>query len=459
MQTEYKPSVSRSKAHYTSPLAIVSLCLFSALAMAIGALASPDIGVATLLAGTMVTVLLLLAGDDAVGLGVLLFVMSACQRAVFAVTSSGAALYLDDIVLIPIALLAVYRLLRRGRLNRWILLAAALVLVSVGLAFAQARGTDIGVYQARQILVPVILLLFGAALHPGELRRLRPLVIALGVIAAVYAVFEQFDVRLIDPRSYGGFQSSGDLTTYGRDFPGFYYYYFSDADFFVRSGGFLLNPPSLGMYIAGALCWLWFDRPANAKMLPAVLLSLLLTLGAILTMARGGFVIIAVLALQPVVLRRVGRFGFLIVGGLVGAFAFTQFVSAGSSARHSEGALYGFNYALTHPLGGGFGAAGNAVHTLTDEVSEAGESLTTVFLASCGWIALVLVAVLLVRGLAKHGGVPGAALTAAVIVAVFSETAAGLDASGFLWILGGVALKPGLPKTGRLRDDGVGLFQ
>lgn len=424
----------------SSSLAVIALCLFGATSLAIATFASPEAGVALLLGGVFVTTVFLLAGNDAVGLGLLLVTMSAVQRAVFSLSGASISLYLDDVVLVTMALLTAYRIIKAGRGGRWLLLGGVLVIVAVVLGFARAAGTEIGVYQARQILVPAILVLFGASLSREEIARLRPVILVFGVAAAIYALFEQLDFHPLDPRSYGGFQSTGEMSSYGREFPGFYYYYFDGNEYFVRSGGFLLNPPSLGMYIAAALGWLWYGHKRESRKVAPVLLSVLLIAGTIVTMARGGFVILAVLLIQPWVLRRAGKFGYVLVAGAVGAVAFTQFVGAGSSARHSDGALFGFSYALTHPLGGGFGTAGNAVHTLTDEIGEAGESLTTVFLAGCGWIALILIAALLFRGMGRGGGIAGAALIAAMVVAIFSETAGGLDAAAFIWILGGTAL-------------------
>lgn len=424
----------------TSTLAVVSLCFWGAVSLALALVVSSEVGVLVLLAGVFLTTLFLLSGDDAVGLAFMLFAMSAIQRAVFSLTGASVALYLDDTVLVTMALMTVYRLFRTGRHARWLIVGGALTVIAVGLGFIRATGTDIGVYQARQVLVPAILVLFGSTLSREELLRLKPVVVTIGLIAAVYALLEQADFRPLDPSSYGGFQSTGEMTTYGREFPGFYYYYYDGTNYFVRSGGFLLNPPSLGMYIAAGLGWLWYGRNRDEPRIGVIFISIVLIAGTIVTMARGGFVILVILLLQPWILRRAGKLGFLLVGGVLAAAAFSQFVTAGNSARHSDGALYGFAYSLTNPLGGGFGTAGNAVHTLTEEVGEAGESLTTVFLTACGWIALALVIALLYRGLARRGGIPGAALTAALVVAIFSETAAGLDAAAFIWVLGGAAL-------------------
>jgi hypothetical protein len=440
MLTNTSRSLTELRRPITSALAIVSLCLWGAVGLALALVVSPEVGVLVLLAGVFLTTLFLLGGDDAVGLALMLFVMSAIQRAVFALTGAGVALYLDDIVLVTMALMTVYRLFRTGRHARWLIVGGVLIVIAVGLGFVRASGTDIGVYQARQVLVPAILVLFGSTLSREELLRLKPVVVTFGVIAAIYALLEQADFRPLAPSSYGGFQSTGEMTTYGRDFPGFYYYYYDGTSYFVRSGGFLLNPPSLGMYIAAALGWLWYGRNRDEPKIRTVFISIILIAGTTVTMARGGFVILGILLLQPWILRKAGKLGFLLVGGVLAAVAFSQFVTAGNSAKHSDGALYGFAYSLTNPLGGGFGTAGNAVHTLTEEVGEAGESLTTVFLTACGWIALALVIALLYRGLTRRGGIPGAALTAALVVAIFSETAAGLDAAAFIWVLGGAAL-------------------
>ncbi|MCS5716759.1 hypothetical protein N1027_01265 [Herbiconiux sp. CPCC 205763] len=377
--------------------------------------------------------------DKPIHLAVLLFTASLLQRALGAIFENPNALLLDDLVLVSVALWVVSQFLRRRNISSRTVVFILVFFLIMAVAFVQATNTSIAIYQLRQILVPVILVLFGMCLTKEQVQKLTPFVIFLGVIGALYAAFELLGVYPVDPAGYSGFQSTGPTLSYGRDLPGFYYYYLPDGEALIRTGGLLLNPPSFGMYCGAAFMWVWLD-PGRRSMAANLSLSAILLFGAISSFSRGGFVILALAILQPFLTRKSGQLAFILVAAVIGFVALQEFSDDGQSGRHVDGAFYGFQYALTHPIGGGFGRVGNAVASLTGESTDAGESLAAIFLAAAGWFGILVIAYLIYRGVRAGRTMNGAALTAAVLVALLSETAGGLDATGTLWILAGTAL-------------------
>jgi hypothetical protein len=391
----------------------------------------------------------------------LLVTASAIQRAVAASTQNANALWLDDIVLVGIILFAAGRILKTSS-TRTKVVIVVLVLV---LAVAVVRSPDLGVgiSQFRQMAVPMILLLFGMVLTREEIMSAGAVVVGVILIGAFYGLLEQLGWRPIDPLGVLG------LNQYSHagqrlGLPNSYFYYFGDGEARLeRSGGLILNPPSFGMLVASGLMWAWFTRQRNGLL--AIVASVVFLVVSFFAFGRGGFVLIALAVFQPFLTRKSGKFAFLVVGVALGYVALSEFVGDGQSARHVDGFFGGIFYALTHPLGGGFGTAGNTLSQLgIENESGANESLAAIFMASTGWIGIIVVALLLLRGVLSGRTLVGAALTGAILVSLVSETASGLDATGPLWILAGFALSPlsrepevpGLaPPTGRVDSAGL----
>ncbi|WP_368498774.1 hypothetical protein [Herbiconiux sp. A18JL235] len=405
--------------------------------------------VAILSGGSQVAVLLLIgcfgaASVTAAVMGqpvviiALLVVASAIQRAVAASTLSATALWLDDIVLVGMVLYAAGRIMKESSL-RVKLVVVVLVLV-LGVAVVRAPDLGLGITQFRQMAVPMILVLFGMVLTREQIMKAGPIVVAVIFVGAVYGLFEQLGWRPIDPLGVLGLNQYA----HGKSFEGLpnsYYYYPADGVRLERSGGLVLNPPSFGMLVGAGLIWAWYTLKGHdvAKLICTVVFLA----AALFAFGRGGFVLIALAAFQPLLTRKSGKLSFLVVGVVLGYVALSEFISDGQSAKHVDGFVGGIVYAITHPLGGGFGTAGNSLSRIgLENESGANESLAAIFMASVGWIGIAVIAFLLVRGILAGRSLPGAALTGAVVVSLVSETAGGLDATGPLWILAGFALSP-----------------
>lgn len=368
----------------------------------------------------------------------LLVAASACQRAVGAITGSSIALWLDDSVLIGMALYVLIRL--SARLNAR---TVALLLVFAGfLLFALVRATDfsVGLYQLRQIAVPALLVLFGMVFDREKIKQASPVVIAFIAVGALYGLLELAGIRLIDPSTASGLNTFSSTNIRENGLPAAYRYFLSDGTVLSRVGGLILNPPSFGILAATGFIWLRFSEMRRGP--GFVILALLFGTMTVASLGRGGFVVLGLAIVQPFLTKYSGRLAFVLVGAVMGVVAYSEFVTQGQSGRHAEGFTYGLTYALSHPIGGGFGLVGNSVNQLglAGDDSGAGESLAAIFLTAFGWFGILLLVWLLLRGIGAGKTLPGVALTAAVLVSLVSETAGGLDAAGPLWILGGLAL-------------------
>ncbi|RFA15151.1 hypothetical protein B7R21_03720 [Subtercola boreus] len=412
-------------------------------------IAVPVVTIFTISAGPdgLVTVLVVLMGlgsvlaalsDKPVLIIGLLVGASACQRAVGAVTGSPIALWLDDSVLIGMALYVLIRL--SARINGKI---AAVLLIFVGfLLFALVRSTDfsVGLYQLRQVAVPALLLLFGVVFDREKIKKASPVVLTFIAIGALYGVLELAGIRLIDPSTASGLNTFSSTNIRENGLPAAYRYFLSDGTVLSRVGGLILNPPSFGILAATGFIWLRFSD--NRRGPGFVILGLLFAVMTVASLGRGGIVVLGLAIAQPFITKYSGRLAFILVGAVMGVVAYGEFVTQGQSGRHAEGFTYGLTYALSHPIGGGFGLVGNSVNQLglAGDDSGAGESLAAIFLTAFGWVGILLLVWLLLRGIGAGTTMPGVALTSAVLVSLVSETAGGLDAAGPLWILGGFAL-------------------
>ncbi|NQX35568.1 hypothetical protein [Herbiconiux sp. VKM Ac-2851] len=370
----------------------------------------------------------------------LLVAASACQRALSALTGSSLALWLDDAVLIGFVVYIVIRLSSRLQ-GKFSLVLTLVVFVSfLGVALLRSTELSVGFYQLRQVGVPAILLLFGMMVDREALRRASPVVVGFIAVGALYGVLELGGLRLIDPATATGLNAFSTSSIRENGLPAAYRYFLSDGVVLSRVGGLVLNPPSFGILAASGLLWLRFSSMKRGVAFYA--LAVLFCGMTIASLGRGGFVVLGLALVQPLISRYSGRLAFAVVGLVMGFVAYSEISTQGQSGRHAEGFLFGLTYALTHPLGGGFGLVGNSVASLELEgaASGAAESLAAIFLTAIGWIGLIILAWLLVKGVGAGRTIPGVALTAAVLITLFSETAGGLDAAGPLWILAGAAL-------------------
>lgn len=366
---------------------------------------------------------------------VLLLISSAIQRPLSAWSGDSLALLLDDAVLVVMVASVILRAPVLFKRNPFVAFSAAALIIYTLAEVQLSPDIATAFSQWRQVTVPIVLLLFGYLVRPGQLRVVKPIVLCLGVVASIYAIVEFYGVYPIDPNGYSSLQAGRDRIVV-RDLPGFYYYFYGPESYLMRSGTFLLNPPSAGIYLGATAVWVWLGRTRFPT--GRVLITLLLATAAALTLSRAALIIFVLLALQPVITRRLGARAFPIFAAVPAGLALNELLSHGGTIRHLDGAMAGISVALTHPVGGGFGVLGNVTKDWSGD--GVGESLGAIFLVATGWFGILVIVAVLWRGISVGHSIPGVALTSAILVSLFSETAGGLDAAGALWLLAGAAL-------------------
>jgi len=398
------------------------------------------------------------AGDGPIlRLTLLLLLLTAAAQSPLTALLPGAAWtnVLDDLAALAAFACAAPRLLRAP-----LAIVAGAAVWTVVLAFAATRSTlppGETLVVARQVLVPVLLVLVGTSLRPEEWHAVRRATIVVGVGNACYALLELAGVHLLDPTALSTFNA--DRMVLRDGLPAYYSYWFGPGsplgalgtDHVVRTGGTLLNPPVAGLVAAAALVFAWHERELRGRRVVLVLVSL----STATALARGGFVVAAAALGLSALAARVGRVGTVIAAVPLIWFAATQLADDGDSASHSDGLAYGVRRAFETGVGEGFGHAGNLAKA--SGLAEASESLAGIAFAAAGLPALVLVAWLLLRcALAATG--PGACwehgLAVGVVVAsAFSESAGALNGAAPLWLGVGVALAS-LPSASQTADAG-----
>lgn len=420
-------------------LALIGVLSFS---FALGGLGTLLVGASF---GALSTALLL--GGCALALGFsgrLLVVISLTliaglgQGLLAAFTASSSALWLDDACL-PGVIAATFIIAGRNRQLTRLLTVSFVFLAASAVAVVLAPGLDVAIYQFRQAAVPAALLAAGWVAGKDTIISFARLLLFLGVFYLAFMALEVLGIRLVDPWAANGLNPfTGGISDHNltRELPPNYYYYLGEQRL-ERAGGLHFNPPGASIFIASLVVYAQLAlRPSRRW------IYVLMSLGGVLaTLGRGGGVYLGIVLGQRPISRAIGRtmFGLLVV--VAGVFFSEFFSSQGNkSDTHTQGLLSGLTYALTHPFGSGFGTIGNVTGSASAE-GATGESLVGLFLASYGWLGLVALAALLVRGLWLGKAVPGAALTAAVVVAMFTESASGLALTLPMWFAAGIGLQ------------------
>lgn len=364
-------------------------------------------------------------------------VAGVAQAPLGAVASSIPFRELFDDLLLAFSLLCVLPRLGDMRGSKFTLMAAWMAGVVVATVNAVLPTSDALVI-ARQVAVPVILVLIGSRLRKAEWDYIVTWVIRITLATVAYMLIELAGVRIFDPASLSTFNGGEQFLVDGL--PGYYYYY-SDLPGYPsieRIGGPFLNPPIAGVNLAIAGTLLWWRRSRYRFGTALFLLVCLLTL---LTFSRAGWMILALGVLFPIIVQRIGKLGASVVVGPVAFFFANQFAAHGNSAAHSEGLGVAFSSAIASPLGGGFGTFGNYVKAMQE--GGEGESLAGIAFAGFGMVALVLFALLIfvLWFSVRRGGSWEASLGLGVVLAsLLSESVGALSGTAAGWICVGVAI-------------------
>jgi hypothetical protein len=356
------------------------------------------------------------------------------QAPLAGVTELPSVLWIDDIFLVAGIVGALYRILLY---RRWKMLTfSAMSFGFLALGVVRSVTAERGIYQARQIIVPIVLIMIGALLRRDELRRITNFAFPLGLVTAIYVVIEMAGIHLVDPWlgvTLNDLKSVADYA-FTREFPLNYYYFYGNASdlYFERSGGLFLNPPGVGLFVAGIGLMVQGFGSKRQKF-AAPFMTAVTVVGSV---GRASAVVFLLGLGQATIVRKLTRVGLVLIA-TVAAFALLNlFSDQGNSSAHASGFVDGLLTAIKNPIGLGFGRVGN----VADHAEESfGESLLGMFVASLGWPALGAVGLAVVVALRNPDRIQNIALTAAVLTSALSETLSGLAFVAPLWILAGNA--------------------
>lgn len=340
--------------------------------------------------------------------------------------------YIDDGVVALAALVAIPRL-RSARgapvlaITTWVVfLSFALVraVVENGLTASDAF------FLYRQVVVPAVVILIGLVLTYREWLAVGRLVVILGLINAVYIFVEIAFGRLVEPVAI----QEGKYVGY------FYGHNPITGDVIDRAGGLLLNPPTMGIFMACAMVIAWNTWRGSSRWMAVSLCGIALWL----TGSRGGLLLGITGMIMPWAGRVVGVWVALLLLGLGSIPVAFNILSQAGSSSHAEGLLLGLSDAFQYPFGRGFGFAGNF---RPDAVGSEGasESLFAIAFSAAGLPAVALalcLTVALVVAVGRRGRLDWVAAIGlgGVLTAFFAETASALNGTIPVWLAVGLAL-------------------
>lgn len=371
---------------------------------------------------------------------------------------------IDDILaLVLVAAATIFALMRRSRVD----LVAAAALAFVGIVVVagvwRSPALEVGLAQARQVVLPLGMVFAGAVLR--DLLRwtwIARAVVAVAIVTALWIFVEELlGAPIVDPAWYYVNVTGGSELSLREGLPP---PYFADGVFgrtIFRPGGPFLNAPAAGLLLGAGAFAVMSSMKSNFRWV------LVAVLGAALvaSFARGGLLIFALAVVVPGIWRVFGKVHALAYIGVSGATVTFVFLSQGNTDSHAEGLLTGFQAGLRHPFGLGFGTTGYQASLAGDSTHIGSESLLGLYFAWLGWPAIAgaaAVVFLLVRQLAlvdvSCSRVAWSAI-GLVLVAASSETASSLASTSYLWIVLGACLAqqpaaPVLPPAGLPCDRG-----
>lgn len=351
--------------------------------------------------------------------------------------------FLDDALVVLAFLVAVPRLSRAAGgpvlvLVLWLALLAFAAWRSISVTNLPVSET---LFLFRQVAIPAVIMIVGIVLTRDEWRRIGSVVIALGLVNAVYAAIELVFGRPFEPveaknGAYIGYYSGTDIFT---------------GDSVERAGGLLLNPPTMGLFFAAALAFAFYRKDLRGRWIIVVVLAAALWV----TNSRGGLLAAGIALILPWAARKFSVWVAVAVMAIAAAPIAAGIASQQGSGRHSEGLVLGLTHAFENPLGRGFGYIGN--HRAGDRTETAGESLMAIPFSAAGIVA-VIIALLIVFAYIRHidrGGERSwvSALALGGVAAAFlAETASAVNGTIPIWLAAGFAFSHVLRDLAK-RDD------
>lgn len=370
------------------------------------------------------------------------------QAPLISLTQSDAFQYLDDV---PAAVLVVAAAIRAfgmqdKRLHRALVLMLVLVLL-VGIGFLRSPDADIGIAQARQVLMPFGLVFAGFVYRDkiawSKVNNYLLLFVALTV--AWVLTEEAMQAPLLDPAWYHVNVVGGNPQSMRMGLPPAYYADGVSGELAFRPGGPFMNPPVMGFLLGvGAFA-------AVARLRGIARLGMLAAIGVSLffAYARAGILIFLVVTAVYFIWVKLGKFAGVVAAAGLAGYLFTTFVEQGNTVSHTDGLFSGFMLGLQSPIGLGFGTTGYQAALEGASTGVGSESLLGLYFAWMGW-AMIIAAVLLLlhlwkllRRLPRAESLPVWLSVAFVLAVASSESASSVASTPTLWLLVGSVLAMG----------------
>ena len=380
------------------------------------------------------------------------------QAPLITLTRSDAFQYLDDVpaaVLVAAAVIRAFSSQNR-RLHRALGLMLLLVIL-VGIGFIRSPDADIGIAQARQVLMPLGLVFAGFVYRDDiKWRKISAYLLLLAGLTVAWALAEEVvQAPLLDPSWYHVNVVGGNPRSMRMGLPPAYFADgVSNGDLTFRPGGPFMNPPVMGFLLGlGAFA-------AVARLRSFARLAMLAAIGATLffAYARAGILIFLVVTVIYFIWTKVGKYAGILVGLGLGGYLFSTFIEQGNTASHSDGLLSGFMLGLQSPAGLGFGTTGYQAALEGASTGVGSESLLGLYFAWIGWPMIAAALLLLIhlgkllRRVPRTQSLPVWLAVGFLLTVASSESASSMASTPVLWLTVGSVVAMTVPLRPQVRS-------
>ena len=362
------------------------------------------------------------------------------QAPLITLTRSDAFQYLDDVPAVVLVAAAVVRAFssQDKRLHKALgLMVIMVILVAIG--FVRSPDTEIGIAQARQVLMPLGLVFAGFVFRDDiKWRKVSTYLLLLAALTVAWALAEEImQAPLLDPAWYHVNVVGGNPRSMRMGLPPAYFADgVSDGELTFRPGGPFMNPPVMGFLLGlGAFA-------AVARLRSFARLAMLAAIGLTLffAYARAGILLFLMVTVIYFIWTKVGKYAGILVALGLGGYLFTTFIEQGNTASHSDGLFSGLMLGLQSPAGLGFGTTGYQAALEGASTGVGSESLLGLYFAWIGWpmiaAALVLLVYLgkLLRRVPRSQSLPVWLAVGFVLTVASSESASSMASTPALWL-------------------------
>lgn len=363
-------------------------------------------------------------------------------------TGLEAFRWADDLGLGVIAVFLLVGLLRR-RLGWAHLIPLGIAVLLVGIQASRSPTLESAVFQARQFIVPVVLMTIGWSMSRIiKLTHFSVALMIMSILVEAYMLAEAaIGAPLMDPTYTFLLDSPAQSMSLRDGLPPAYFSDLPGGIVWFRPGGPFFNAPIAGIFLASGV---YAAMTAGPRVLRILTITLALSATCI-SLSRAGLILSLVLTLGWVFWRYFGKRVAAVTAALVGIASAFVFWPQGNTSSHATGLFAGLVSALTRPWGDGLGTQGFFAELGAGESSESllGVAFATLGIAPVLVVgALIIVLVLFLIRQDRRRALPGIFLLGALFVCAFSESVGALQGSAAFWLFAGLAVRTVLKSVG-----------